>query len=63
MGEKSTKMVVIYMSVVHFDRKMKRRMEALKINTEKSKTSTYACKSYGWRDRYDAVMKRKGNNQ
>ena len=61
--KESRKLNVIYMSVVHFGRKMKRRMEALKINTEKSKTKTYARKSYGWRDWYDALMKRKRNNK
>ena len=42
--KETRKLNVIYMSVVHFDRKMKRRMEQLKMNTEKSKTNTYARK-------------------
>jgi hypothetical protein len=50
------KLNVVYMSVMHFDRKMKKRIHVLKESLAKSKTKTFTRLSYGWRDKYDALM-------
>ena len=50
------KLNTIYMSVLHFDMKMKKRMENLRASIANSKTNTFARKSYNWRDRYDELM-------
>ena len=50
------KLNTIYMSVLHFDMKMKKRVENLRASIAKSKTNTFVRKSYNWRDRYDELM-------
>ena len=53
------KLNTIYMSVLHFDRKMKKRLTNLNQSLHESKTKTYSRKSYDWRDRYDEIMEAK----
>ena len=55
------KLNVIYLSVFHFDRKMKKMVENLKVRLDKLPKGTYSQKTYAWRDRYDEITREKGS--
>ena len=57
------KLNVVYMSVMHFDRKMKKRLQNLNHCLAQSKAKTYVRKSYVWRDTYGAIMREKREKQ
>ena len=55
------KLNILYLSVLHFDRKMKKRLQNLDTNLSKSTNKTFTQKSYSWRDRFDEMRREKNS--
>ena len=55
------KLNILYLSVLHFDRKMKKRRQNHDTNLSKSTNKTFTRKSYRWRDRFDEIRREKNS--